>query len=114
VRIHVLDSKLVPLFDLRRDGDEFYWTPKEVYKMNDDIPTTNKIEALEQPDVDYPYFKCGICKTEFSMPDVELFLQAVARHSCQVGKTPWFSHMFSLWGFLVVAIICYTVVEIVR
>ena len=29
MRIHVIDSQLVPYFDLRRDGNEFYWTPKD-------------------------------------------------------------------------------------
>lgn len=103
MRIHVLDTKLVPHFDLKRDGNEYYWMPKEIYKVEliDNKPTT-------------PYFKCGLCPTEISMTNENTLETLAERHIIShMPNRPWYGYLFSLWSAVIVLLICAAIVKIV-
>lgn len=111
MRIHVLDSKLVPHFDLRRDGNEWYWTPKEKYKVEQDTPPLYKITSL--PEELKTHYKCGICDSEISMDDAAMLQLAMEKHECindSVG--PWYSYIFTFWSAFIVLVVCVTLVKI--
>lgn len=78
MRIYVIDSKLVPYFDLRRDKNEWYWTPKEKFKINYENVNEEELEQIHEPSSG----SCGLCGFRAITYDDDILEQMLTNHRC--------------------------------